>query len=147
MPPAGRSPSGGRGRTSPPLDNFFGNRFETHFLVRNFKNCQQQMIRRTTLFIMVLTKCSKLQNCYHFEARFPKNTKSEAISKFASRESFVVSAVLWSRFVFVGRDAGSCHCAPSPLRFLCAVRRDFDALRLWRPIALICRGDCCRSCV
>ena len=147
MPPAGRSPSGRRGRTSPPLDNFFGSRFETHFLGRNFKNCQQKMIRRTTLFIMVLTKCSKLQNCYHFEARFPKNTKSGAISKVASRESFVVSAVLWFRFVFVGRDAGSCHCAPSPLRFLCAVRRDFDALRLWRLIALIVRGDCPRGCV
>ena len=147
MPPAGRSPSGGRGRTSPPLDNFFGSPFEIRFPRRNFKNCQQKVIRRTTLFIMVLTKSSKLQNSYHVGARFPKNKKSEAISKFASRESFVVSAVLWFRFLFISRDAGSCHCAPSPLRFLCAVRPDFDALRLWRLIALIVCGDCCRGCV
>ena len=76
----------------------------------DYRNRQQKFVRCATLISMASTRDAGINFRSYFQARFPKNKKSAAISEFAIRESLVVSAVLWFHFGVIEVPYGSPSC-------------------------------------
>ena len=143
--------SGGRGRTSPPLCNFFGSRQKAD-TPRPFRKNSKSMVRHCPPAGLCKAKGEAERApsfiCFSEPRRGVRSLRTgracQSVMELADpfQESISQGAASWLNVALCQYRCSPLLLRPSPLRVLCVARRDVDASRLWRRIALSFRGDC-----